>query len=249
MGRPRKQTVDYFPHDADASEKKTLYILESKFGNDGYAFWFKLLEILAKSPGHFYDCRNPAAWEFLLAKTHVEDDRGKRIMSLLVELEAINGELWGERIVWVQNLVDGVADAYRNRKTEPPPKPSLLHQKGDGEGITTTRNSQGTSISTVRNPHTKLKDTKLNNTKEEVEGDTPTSTIILNIFNNKFPYAFGRNPSSKEQAYMRDIAVELSAAGPTEKQIHDAFAEASAQNKCNLNYVRAILKDWLGIPR
>ncbi len=39
MARPLKQTVDYFPHDSHASDSKTLFILESKFGNDGYAFY------------------------------------------------------------------------------------------------------------------------------------------------------------------------------------------------------------------
>lgn len=44
MARPKKQTVDYFPHFVKGG--RTIFILENKFGNDGYAFWFKLLEIL-----------------------------------------------------------------------------------------------------------------------------------------------------------------------------------------------------------
>lgn len=249
MGRPRKQTVDYFPHDADASDRKTLYILESKFGNDGYAFWFKLLEILANSEGHFYDCRNPAAWEFLLAKTHVTDKIGRQIMATLLGLEAIDQELWTEKIVWSENFVNGIADAYRNRKTEPPPKPSFLHQKQVKEDITTPRNSQETVVSTVRNPHTILKDTKLKETKGEVEG-SPTATAIIDIFNIKFPYAFGREPDSREVAQLRDLALEIErAGGATEKQIHDAFAEAASHNKLNVSYVKAILRDWLGVKR
>lgn len=253
MGRPRKQTVDYFPHDADASDKKTLYILESKFGNDGYAFWFKLLELLAKSEGHFYDCRNPAAWEFLLAKTHVDENIGKQIMTLLVELEAIDQELWVERIVWVQNFVDGVADAYRNRRTEPPPKPSFLQEKSPKGGVSDVRNPQGDGITEVRNPHTKLKKTKLKDTKGEGEGgvggdSSPSS--VLKIFLNKFPLAFGREPDSREMAQLRDFALEVGqAGGATAKQIHDAFKEAAVHNKCNVSYVRAVLLAWLGVKK
>jgi hypothetical protein len=33
-GRKEKQTADYFPHMATSG--KTLFILESSFGNDGY---------------------------------------------------------------------------------------------------------------------------------------------------------------------------------------------------------------------
>lgn len=253
MGRPRKQTVDYFPHDADASDKKTLYILESKFGNDGYAFWFKLLELLAKSEGHFYDVRNPAAWEFLLAKTHVKEDIGQRILNTLAELDAIDKELWGQKIIWSQNLVDNVADAYRNRKAEIPTKPSFLQEKSPKGRVSDVRNPQGDGITEVRNPHTKLKETKLKDTKGEGEGgmggdSSPSS--VLKIFLNKFPYAFGREPDSREMAQLRDFSLEVEqAGGATAKQIHDAFKEATVHNKCNVSYVRAVLLAWLGVKK
>ena len=44
MTRPRKQTVDWFPH--YCRHGKTMAILEEKYGNNGFAFSFKLLEIL-----------------------------------------------------------------------------------------------------------------------------------------------------------------------------------------------------------
>ena len=57
MARPIKHTVDYFSHDADASEGKTLTILENNFGLEGYAAWFKLLERLSKAENHVMKCR------------------------------------------------------------------------------------------------------------------------------------------------------------------------------------------------
>jgi len=159
MARPFKQTVDYFPHYSNASSSKTLYILESKFGNDGYAFWFKLLELLANSAGHVYDVRNPIAWEFLLAKTRIDDDKAGKIMQLLVDLNAIDSELWVERLIWVQNLVDNIADAYRNRKTDIPLRPSINSKKPVCTKVTVVNNG----VSDVRNTHTKLNYTKLNN--------------------------------------------------------------------------------------
>ena len=47
MGRRKLNSVEYFPHDVKGG--KTLFILESRYGNTGYAFWFKTLEILASS--------------------------------------------------------------------------------------------------------------------------------------------------------------------------------------------------------
>ncbi|MCK5016423.1 MAG: DUF4373 domain-containing protein [Candidatus Peribacteraceae bacterium] len=179
MARPHKQTVDYFPHYSNASSGKTLYILESKFGNDGYAFWFKLLELLASSEGHIYDVRNPVAWEFLLAKTHIADDIARKIMDLLVELEAIDDELWAVQVIWSQNLVDNISDAYRNRTTDVPLRPSINSQKP-----TTKR------ITDVRKPHTKLNYTKVNESnfaifwlaypKKKAKGDAEKAFKKLN---------------------------------------------------------------------
>ena len=53
-GKP-KEVVNYFPHMCNASDGRTLYILEHKYGISGYGFWFKLLEILGSTAGHYFD--------------------------------------------------------------------------------------------------------------------------------------------------------------------------------------------------
>lgn len=127
MARPHKQTVDYFPHDTDASEGKTLTIIQSKYGNDGYSFWFKLLQILGKSPGHYYNFNNPADWEFLLAKTHINDtETAKGILDTLSLLGAIDPELYYCGYIWSDNFVKGIEDAYNRSKEGAPKRPSFL---------------------------------------------------------------------------------------------------------------------------
>ena len=153
MARPQKQTVDYFPHDSSASQGDTLSILQGKWGNDGYAFWFRLLEKLCSSEGHVIDCSNPVKWGLLLAKTQLNNGTGEEIMNTLVELEAIDPDLWrNERKIWCQKLVDNIADAYRNRRRPVPKKP-----------VSTVRNT----VTTVRSSQTKLNKTILNNTKKK----------------------------------------------------------------------------------
>ena len=49
MARPKRTTVDYYPHYVKCG--RTIYILEARFGNDGYAFWFKVLEVLGENEG------------------------------------------------------------------------------------------------------------------------------------------------------------------------------------------------------
>lgn len=118
MSRPGKQTVDYFPHDAGASNGKTMYILQNRYGNNGYAFWFKLLEILAATEGHYYSYASPADWQFLLAKTAVPAQDATQILETLADVGAIDKELYEHKILWVQKFVDNLDTVYKRRKID-----------------------------------------------------------------------------------------------------------------------------------
>jgi len=121
MARPHKQTVDYFPH--YCVHKNTMFIIEQRYGNDGYAFWFKLLEQLGSTEGHYLDMNDELAWEFLQAKTRLCDVSICSLLDTLSKLKAIDPELWSKRVIWCQNFVDNVAVVYKNRKVTTPSKP------------------------------------------------------------------------------------------------------------------------------
>jgi len=121
--RPEKLTVDFFPH--YANHGKTLFIIQNEFGNDGYAFWFKLLEILCGSRNQVYDARNPVDIEFLAAKTHVTAELCIRILDKLAFLGATDTYLWQKRIIWSENLIKNLAPVYAKRKQKIPVKPVM----------------------------------------------------------------------------------------------------------------------------
>lgn len=160
MARPHKQTVDYFPHDTDAGDSRTLTIIQNKFGNNGYAFWWHLLELLGRTPGHNYDYNNPSSWEFLLAKTRVSGDIAEEILTTLAALDALDPKLLQVKIIWSQNLVDRLADVYARRE-ELPQKPVIDNVNPTSEHITANNNP----VYVSNNPQTKLNKTKLNNNK------------------------------------------------------------------------------------
>lgn len=170
MARPNKQTVDYFPHYVKSG--RTVYILESRFGNDGYAFWFKLLEILCESDGQVFDCGNPTNWEFLLAKTHVSGVSAEKILTTLVNLGKIDAELWKKRVIWVQNLIDHLANVYDRRKQRMPQKPELMStETTDDEELMSTETVQKPDINGVnvnKNRQSKVKYSK-ENKRESIE--------------------------------------------------------------------------------
>jgi hypothetical protein len=117
-GRKDKNTVDYFPH--YVNHGKTLFIIESKFGNDGYAAWFKILETLGSSEHHYIDCRKDEDWEFLNAKIKLMHTSLQEVLDLCAKLGAINKTLWENKVIWSENFVKNISDAYRRRATKCP---------------------------------------------------------------------------------------------------------------------------------
>ena len=124
MARPRKKTIDYFPH--CTRHGKTMFVIEQKFGNDGYAFWFKMLESLGDSEGHYIDVTTPENWEFFVARMGVSHLDAKKIMALFANLGAIDRELWGKHIIWSDNFIDGIEDVYRKRDKDRPKRPDFF---------------------------------------------------------------------------------------------------------------------------
>ncbi len=113
-GRKNKHTVDYFPHYCKG-ESKTLFILENKFGLKGYAVWYKTLEILGGSEHHFIDLRNETDLLFLISKMKITEEELINIYDLLSKLDAIDFDLWSNKIVFSENFINNVEDAYARR--------------------------------------------------------------------------------------------------------------------------------------
>lgn len=119
MARPKKSTVDYFPH--DTKHGSTIQVLESKWGNDGYAFWFKLLEMIGSHEDHYIDCRKPAEWELLTARTRVSYETATEIVDMLSKLDAIDCFLWTKHnVIFCLKFLGRIEDAYRKRKEKLP---------------------------------------------------------------------------------------------------------------------------------
>jgi len=175
MARPKKQTVEYFPHYTTSG--KTLYILESEFGNDGYAFWFKLLELLGSSDGHVYDCNNAPSWKFLLAKTRVDEETAMKILDTLSDLEAIDKKLWEHKLVWSDNFVQNLAPVYSNRRTSLPKKPIVTYNNDSTNELLHVE-TQDVEVSTKKTPQSKVKESRVEESKVEESNSNNTAAEI-----------------------------------------------------------------------
>lgn len=113
MATQKKNTVDYFPHIIGNGKK--MDFIEKRYGNDGYATWFKLLEALASADNHYLDLNDEIEISFLASRCNVEEDRLISIINDLVKIKVFDLELWNHRVIWSKTFVDSVQDAYKRR--------------------------------------------------------------------------------------------------------------------------------------
>jgi hypothetical protein len=165
MPRPKKATVDYFPH--YCGHGKTMHILESKYGNDGYAMWFKLLEVLGGTENHFLDCNDKATWEYLLAKTLVSEEKATWILNMCAALGAINEKFWKLKVIWSENFIHNLDAVYKRREID-------VFTIEDIEDYCRQKHYlNGKSVNV--NPQRRVKESRVEESKEEKE-DHPTTS-------------------------------------------------------------------------
>lgn len=130
MSRPKKATVDYFPH--YVNQKRSIKILKHLYGNNGYAFFFQLLEILGRSDGHVYNFKESWDQEYLASETGVGLELCKEILNKLAHIEVIDLDLLKVGIIWSQAFVDDLNVVYVRRKIEKPAKPikNVVNEEG-----------------------------------------------------------------------------------------------------------------------
>lgn len=162
MARYTKHTVDYFPHIVKPGN--ALFILEGRYGNDGYVFLFKLLETLCQSDGLAFDFKDTVSREIFLTKTRIKHDTALEMLNIMAQLNNIDPELWNcNRVIWNQDLVNNLSDVWRRRSSPPPVKPNFCRLENDINTPNTPKTGISGGINAEkggRNAQSKVKERK-----------------------------------------------------------------------------------------
>ncbi len=185
MARPEAKNVEYFP--CYCADGKVLYILERRWGNNGYAFFYKLWKRLGNADYHCIDLRQTDSWEYFRAKMGVSDAETQEIMDKLAEMGVIDPDLWAFKIVWSDSFVESVRDVWIKRKQLIPQKPALPEQKP----ALPEQKPKVPWVSGIDNPQSKVKERKVNKN-------------ILCVFTEEFEAFWKAYPkhTSKKQAFL-----------------------------------------------
>lgn len=125
MARPQRNKVEYFPHPVKHSKKMSY--LEKKYGNDGYAVWFKILEELGNTDYHYLDLSDEVQVMFLSDRCLVDEIVLENIIDDLIKLREFDEQLWVEnRILFNEKFIDSIKDAYKKRSNDCIDKNSLF---------------------------------------------------------------------------------------------------------------------------
>ena len=126
MARPQKNIVEYFSH--YVTPGKELQLLTDKFGNDGYAFYFRLRELLGRTPNHCYSVEDEIDWLFFVKQMGLDEDRTSDIINYSVKIRDLDKESWEDKRLWSQNFVDELVPVYEKRTSDLPDKNSYRNE-------------------------------------------------------------------------------------------------------------------------
>jgi DnaD/phage-associated family protein len=247
MARPKSDTVDYFTHDSDASIRRTLMLIEARFGVAGYAFWYKLLEWLGgSSEGHYYDAREPTDLELLARKCGSDAATGTAILQKLADLGAIDQTLWMHRVIWSQKFVDRLEDVYRKRRRTVPAKPCFCNENCKHSSVMLEISGEKTGVFAPKMPQSKLNKRKLNNTKENKTTGNKITPVVMSSTGRDEAYvyeAFEQHIGKLTPSVREEIKATLTKFPAT--WIADACKEAGNKPQDrSWPYAVGILDDW-----
>lgn len=148
-GRPQKLTLDFFIHDKDARNDRRIRALCRRHGNDGYASYFRLLEILCGESNLRLDVSEALDAEMLAEDLYLRDVAHLyQILETCAEVGLINKQLWtGERVLFSDALHRRFVERLEKRKSEATRKKSSREARSlqasidNANGIVTPDNS------------------------------------------------------------------------------------------------------------
>lgn len=103
MARPQKEGLDYFSHDTDAVNDEKIEALRALYGNDGYAFFFILLERIYRSPNAELDVSDAETLQILARKVSVTEEKFQEMLKTAIKRGCFNKEAFEKRGVLTSN--------------------------------------------------------------------------------------------------------------------------------------------------
>ena len=187
MARPPKDGMDYFPHDTDASNDEKVEALRVLYGNDGYAFYFILLERIYRTNEAELDVSDAETIQILARKVAVTAEKFLQILETALKWKCFDRKDYEERGVLTSNGIKKRASVVVEKRVNMREK----YQKKKEE----VSDAETGEETTPETPQSKEKKRKEKESKNIYSPDFET-------FYNTYP-----NPANKMQTFTNWKAV------------------------------------------
>ena len=125
MARPRKDGLDYFPHDTNASHDEKIMALRHLCGNDGYAFYFIILEMIFRGFSGNYtelDLKNKELKKVVVKSVGISFADFDYLVKMSLDIGLFDKKLFEKRQVLTSKRVKAVytfINKQRKRQRKP----------------------------------------------------------------------------------------------------------------------------------
>jgi hypothetical protein len=129
MARPIKEGLDYFPHDTDASTDEKIEALRVLYGNNGYAFYFIILERIFRTNNFEIDVSDAETIQILARKVEVTVEEFNKMLKTALKWGCFDKKIYEERKVLTSNGIKKRASVVIEKREE---MRVLYHKKVSG---------------------------------------------------------------------------------------------------------------------
>lgn len=243
MARPLKEGLDYFPHDTDAANDEKLEALRAIYGNDGYAFYFILLERIYRTPDFELDISDAETIQIFARKVAVTPERFKQMLATALKWGCFDQQAYEERHVLTSNGIKKRASVVVKKREEMRSK----YQK-DKLRISEAETHQETQPET---PQSKVKESKenkkdlyaeelslekqLHSENSENQEKRFSAAELIKFFEKDFSRPLGSTESEQVISWLKVHQPEV---------IKEALRRAVLNGKYNFRYIDKILLSW-----
>ena len=185
MARPMKNNLDYFSHDTDAVNDEKIELFRSAFGNDGYAFYFILLERIYRADGAKLDLSKNIFIVGLANKIMVSVQKFNEMLETAFELEIFDLEVFqNEKVLTSKGIQKRFDKIMGERQKQRAKKSAKTDDNQEFSPVKTDDNQEFSPVKTVgetaqRKGKRKEREIKGDNNKKDMSSDSIESNTSV----------------------------------------------------------------------
>ena len=214
MARPKKEGMDYFPHDTDAVNDEKLEALRYLYGNDGYAFYFILLERIYRTNDFELDVSDAETIQILAKKVGVTEELFNQMLQTALKRGCFDKTIYEDRRALTSNGIKNRASVVVEKRVKMREK----YQK-DKDIISDAETPQETGVET---PQSKGKKRRVINSPKSQKQVYDESSVYFQLANYLYKKILTLNPDHKQpnlQKWSDSFRLMMERDNRTEEQI------------------------------